>query len=1154
MTYDEDKENLNKETLLKNELFIDDAISFLIDRRGYKAEDLLDDEEVYDAFMSHFRSQNVNEATAIRDMIHAQNSDEEGKERMGRLMDAYDNMDSDFGFKALGDYAAGIFTAPSTYAGLISFGAGKAGALAANQGVKIGIREVLKRNALKQGKKPTSIVGLKGSGRKGVVVDGVVQEAKLAQKAMALAPAIRGGGLRAGLGAAGVEGTIGAGAVLAQEETRRETDIKENIDFSDVLIGGAASAVPGGLLGTVAGTKKFMDHYEATKVLKKSRDTIIDKVNKVYDDVTAPSLKIGEGTEAVKNKRRMRRDITKNMAKRLSLEETIGEQLEKGKRLKESLLETDAQTLATFDEKFKMNIASAGAEIVMRVGPRAKNIVAGSEEDLQERFTSRLVRGLSDPNVLSQEEFLKILNKYGIGEAEIEMLSIAEASELLGVGASEAGSLLGTISAASRRKQGAFMQKLDAFDLELKKAGEYKSVRARKEIEEKTGTVNAGTRKRTFLENLASARVGLMTVNVATTVRNTTSGYLRNYIYALDNLGAGVSNLVGGKMRLASDVTDEALKEEGERAVRLGQAQLRTGFQSLLLKDLSFLSQSRDAIVLRELISNDLFGKSHLHKKLFRDLGDLGENLDSTSGLLGAARTLNTLNTLSDNMFKRAIFTRELEKELATMGAEDAAQRNLSLATKEPEIFSMSTPNVSAVINETKLSSVPDEMIGRAMDKAIEFTYQRGDWERDPGFGYLANGVIRLSQSVPGSLFIPFGKYIVNQAKFAYEYLPILGWQDFGLGILDKPNVTETTLNTISNKIGKQFAGTATLGAFMMARQQFGDETTGAFEYKDPTSREMVNAEAAIGPFSVYALLADYIYRTKRDIPTETFTRDVAKAITGGQFRPNSGLENADRILRTLTAKDLESPEKVSRALAEAAGNVINGFTVGAGLFKDIAATISPDYRIIPDNERVNWFEHMVSMGLKSFPEEVREDEARRESPTRVGGLRYASPILRQVTGLSFQEARNVAELEFDRLRIPYRQIAPTKIEFDPELTNEAKKIMGEYVNREIASYINSPDYQRLPSDEEKRYHLRKEINHFRAEANNRVLNMDKYATKKDLDRVGKALFFRLSREEQAFAKTLYERNGLDLNEKKDFTTALNLLRQYKERERRRNR
>ena len=65
---------------------------------------------------------------------------------------------------------------------------------------------------------------------------------------------------------------------------------------------------------------------------------------------------------------------------------------------------------------------------------------------------------------------------------------------------------------------------------------------------------------------------------------------------------------------------------------------------------------------------------------------------------------------------------------------------------------------------------------------------------------------------------------------------------------------------------------------------------------------------------------------------------------------------------------------------------------------------------------------------------------------------------------------------------------------------------------------------------------------------------MDKYATKKDLDRVGKALFFRLSKEEQSFARVLYERNGMDLDKEKDFTTALNLLRQYKQRERRRNR
>ena len=62
---------------------------------------------------------------------------------MGRLMSAFDKMDSDLGLAAAGDYLGGVFTAPSTYAGLFSFGAGKAGAVAANQGIKFGIRQAL---------------------------------------------------------------------------------------------------------------------------------------------------------------------------------------------------------------------------------------------------------------------------------------------------------------------------------------------------------------------------------------------------------------------------------------------------------------------------------------------------------------------------------------------------------------------------------------------------------------------------------------------------------------------------------------------------------------------------------------------------------------------------------------------------------------------------------------------------------------------------------------------------------------------------------------------------------------------------------------------------------------------------------------------------
>ena len=138
--YNQYKE-LNKDTLLAEDDFLEDASKFLIDRGGYEVKDLQSKEAVYDKYMEHFRSQNVNEATALKDLTYALDAEGESKERFGRLMDTYDKMDSDLGLKAAGDYLEGIFTAPSTYAGAFSFGTAKVGALAAQQGIKLGVRQ-----------------------------------------------------------------------------------------------------------------------------------------------------------------------------------------------------------------------------------------------------------------------------------------------------------------------------------------------------------------------------------------------------------------------------------------------------------------------------------------------------------------------------------------------------------------------------------------------------------------------------------------------------------------------------------------------------------------------------------------------------------------------------------------------------------------------------------------------------------------------------------------------------------------------------------------------------------------------------------------------------------------------------------------------------
>ena len=64
---------------------------------------------------------------------------------MGRLMSTFDRQDSEFTDETITDYLGGVFTAPSTYAGMFSFGAGKAGAVVANQGIRLSLKNILKK-------------------------------------------------------------------------------------------------------------------------------------------------------------------------------------------------------------------------------------------------------------------------------------------------------------------------------------------------------------------------------------------------------------------------------------------------------------------------------------------------------------------------------------------------------------------------------------------------------------------------------------------------------------------------------------------------------------------------------------------------------------------------------------------------------------------------------------------------------------------------------------------------------------------------------------------------------------------------------------------------------------------------------------------------
>ena len=437
-------EDLTKETLIGNEQFIADAAGFLGKREDF---DSTDPEELYDRFMEHFRYQNVNEVTATRDLFYAKDADDASKAEMGRLQDAFDRMDSDFGVTAVQDYLGGVFTAPSTYAGVFSMGAGKGASLAAQQGIKLGIKEYLK-----------------GAGRTAA-------------------------------GSMLVDAPFAAVTVAAQEGTRVETGLQDEINYGNIGLGTAASLVGSGALGAATGARRVKVKYEAEKI----RQTALAKekidIEQAHDTFTKPVMKSkGKvGKEAKKLKETLK----------LSLQETVPEKLKEGQKLKKKMKLDDRFDPST-ETKVIENIAAAGAKILGEIKPKAKVV---GDKIKTERVTSRLARGIADGDV-SNASITRVLNQHNI--------TIQELSSLFAEELSASGRKLGKMGALSKAEKEQALKDLTKIDLALQGLGDMTSG-MRTKVDPKYSALKPIKSIGNAIMEINKARIGMMTVQFATT-------------------------------------------------------------------------------------------------------------------------------------------------------------------------------------------------------------------------------------------------------------------------------------------------------------------------------------------------------------------------------------------------------------------------------------------------------------------------------------------------------------------------------------------------------------------------------------------------------------------------------------------------------------
>ena len=1181
-----DQQDLKEENLINDESFIEDAALFLEDREGYEfdySNETQAKQDIYDAYMEHFRVQNVNEVTATRDLFYAQTADDESKARMNRLMNTFDTMDGELGWKAAGDYIEGVFTAPSTYAGMFSFGAAKAGALAAQQGIKLGIREILKKGATESLKKQ----GLRASAgniAKETAKAGVGK--RLVAKTSSAYQGFKAGGWKTMAGAMAVDGAFAAYTVTQQERTRKELGITDELSLSNIGLATSFSLIGSGTIGAITGTKRAL----SSNVAEQIRQVAIGKESKVIESVHKNI------TTKTKTNRKTAGDF-KKIKRKLSLLDTVPEKIAEGKKMKtpEGGLAGDLEFISgkfvpTLEEKFHDNIASAASKILAKVDPIVKTVKTKKGKDAlaEERITSRLARGLTNGKI-TDVGILKILDEHGLSMNQLSSLLVEEYSQ--------AGRLLGKAGKLAKKEKEQLLKELTEVDQKLINLSDIMTP-AKKALEESEKAVGSRVRnvmsKWLGLPALNKARIGFMTIQTATTARNTTNGYMRNYVYALDNLGAGLYNVTKASGQGLIGLANKDMAKEASRSVAKGLAQMRTGGQSAYMKDLWLGTKSWETEALELLFRDKRFADSDTAKMLFREMGDVGEEVSTEGGIVKVARMANVLNTMSDNLFKRAIFSREIDKY---MKATDIARLQqgglkrsdaLAFSTDEKVVAKIMGDGLNplqanyyakglrnffedsyldpATASKTigKFSQIEPKAIGDAMEKALEFSYQTGKFSsKEGGFNNLADWFIKTaSKNILFSSVVPFPRYLINQLIFQYEHAPILGLINFG-GILNKKGGKKgvrgvdvglesfgVRLALDDEAIGKQLGGLATIAAFYGIRNKFGDENTGPYEFK--ISGSTYNLEAALGPFMGAAWIADWLYRHTgpkkqgsvlgMDLPQlhdndkvavgiSGKPRDAINAFLGGSAKGGSGLWIVDSSVDSIiNSKDVGGPSDMTldEVMFKFAGNFFNSALVPAGMLKDIAGTIlDPAYRVVQDNSSVDMVEYMLKQATRSLPNkyEPEEGDIPVYRPSRNKPLYNVNPFMKMLTGFNEQETRTAVENEMARLRFDYREYAPRKIKGDAPFANLAKGEMGYSMDKYVLPYILSEDYNKLETDKLKRYELRSLINEYRTLSRVKVLQPLMNDTPVDRNRKLKAIFISLPAEKRDIVTERYKHN-----------------------------
>jgi hypothetical protein len=418
---------------------------------------------------------------------------------------------------------------------------------------------------------------------------------------------------------------------------------------------------------------------------------------------------------------------------------------------------------------------------------------------------------------------------------------------------------------------------------------------------------------------------------------------------------------------------------------------------------------------------------------------------------------------------------------------QEAVYRNGAFTTSiQRQLFDKGIDMLDVLKNGTITENIPEDMIAKAVDDALEFTYAS---QPKTGLFQLANNFIVKSGL---TLAMPFPRFMFKAIENTYNYNITGAGTAITRMLLQKSRGQQVT-DGMYRQLAEGVAGgmpMITLG-YTLRDPENGMAGSEWYMLQDGKGNEF-DARPYF-PLTPYLLIGEIIHRytDDRPIPDKINTQELLEGFTGTNFRGAGPIAKmTEDLFKAIETGGDDMGFKYSMAtLGEYLGEAISGYGQPLYQFADVEVfgdmnQRKKDYKENPDyKDGVDGFfegfsrpfEKRIGRIFENYSD-MMSDKPDMEDPRFADPQNRVMPFMKLMFGATFTRVPPKYVLDLNRMGFSYRDF--TTSTDTPSLNRNMNREMGYMMNMEMPEYLKTlreeykdqPDAEKMVANGVKQY------------------------------------------------------------------------------------